>query len=202
MNHTLPTNIDDNNVNVKIYDVKTNQLVDEYDFHNRLVIRYHLVLTHLLSPVGNSALQNQMSPADFVKFGIPTDADLKITKMKFGTNGSPTNIYQSGLINIVEPGFNANGTTIPPGTKDYYDIDTYKFLNGVEIGGIPDYDQAINFEITMAGPQGNSITNEPVVYQEAGLFTNNGIMFARTNLPSLRKDQNFAFKLSWIIRIP
>ena len=201
MEHTLPGNCE-YNVNIKIIDVRDGQIVHEHDVHNRLVLRYHLVMTHLLSPVGNPNLQSELSPADFAKFGIPTDADLKIRKMRFGTDGSATEIQQSGIISVVEPRFNADGSTIPPGTKDFYDIETYKFSNGVEVGGVPDYDQAITFETTMAAPQGNSTTTEPIVYREAGLYTQNDILFARTNLPALVKDENFAFKMSWILRMP
>jgi hypothetical protein len=54
----------------------------------------------------------------------------------------------------------------------------------------------------MAGPQGNSTTNTPIVYREAGLYTNNDIMFARTTFPAITKDENLALKFEWQISLP
>lgn len=198
---TLPGNIE-HNVKIEIYDVNKNQLVDIIEIKNRLVLRYHLVMTHFLSPVGNPALQQELSPADFSKYGIPTDADLKIRKMRFGTDPTQTEITMSGLIALVEPGFYPDGTTIPPNTQDWYDIDTYKFGNGSDVNGVKDYDQNITFEATMAGVQGNSTTTTPIVYREAGLFTNNNIMFARTTFPSITKTEDLALKFSWNLSLP
>ena len=93
---TLPGNIG-HNVKIELYDVKQNKLIDVIEVHNRLVIRYHLVMTHLLSPVGNPLLQQVLSPADFSKYGIPVDADLKIRKMRFGTDPTQTDITMSGI---------------------------------------------------------------------------------------------------------
>lgn len=198
---TLPGNIG-HNVKIELYDVRENKLIDVIEIHNRLVIRYHLVMTHLLSPVGNPLLQQELSPADFSKYGIPTDADLKIRKMRLGTDPTQTDITMSGIVSIVEPRFYADGTTIPPGTQDWYDIDGYKFGNGTDVNGIKDYDQNLTFSATMAGPQGNSTTNTPIVYREAGLFTNNDIMFARTTFPAITKDENLALKFEWQISLP
>ena len=86
---TLPGNIG-HNVKIELYDAKQNKLIDVIEVHNRLVIRYHLVMTHLLSPVGNPLLQQVLSPADFSKYGIPVDTDLKIRKMRFGTDPTQT----------------------------------------------------------------------------------------------------------------
>ena len=198
MEHTLP-GILNTNVKIEKFNVKTGELVDVYHQHNRLVIRYHLIMTHLLSPVGNVLLQSEMNESDFAKYGIPTDSDLKITKMRFGTDGTPTAVTMDNILSPVLPKFNADGIAI---TDDYYPIDGYKFINGIDVNDVKDYDQAISFETTIAGPQGNSETVQPVVYKEAGLFTTNNIMMARTNLPSLVKDENFAFKMSWTIRFP
>lgn len=178
-------------------------ILDRIKFNNRLVLRYHLVITHLLSPVGNVALQSEMSPADFAKYGIPTSDDLKIRKMKFGTDGSATDITMSDIISIVEPKFNADGSAIPTGTKDWYDIDTYTFGNGPEINGVKDYDQSLTFECTMAAPQGNGNTSsDTTIYKEAGLYTANNILFARGVLPDMTKNENVAYKLSWEIKLP
>ncbi len=204
---TLPGNIE-YNVKIKLYDAKTGTLEDVIDVSNRLVIRYHLVITHLLSPVGNPLLQQVMSPADFAKYGLPTDTDLKIKKMRFGTDPTQTDITMSGLISLVEPRFFADGTTIPPGTQDWYDIDGYKFGNGADVVSsitgqpVQDYDQNITFSSTMGGPQGNSTTTTPIVYREAGLFTNNDIMFARTTFPPITKDENLALKFEWNLSLP
>ena len=198
---TLPGNIEQN-VKIELYDVRENKLVDIIEVHNRLVIRYHLVMTHLLSPVGNPLLQSQMSSADFAIYGLPTDSDLKITKMRFGTDPTQTAITMSGIISLVEPRYFPDGTTIPPGTQDYYLIDGYKFGNGADVNGIKDYDQNLTFSATMAGPQGNSTTNTPIVYREAGLYTQNNILFARTTFPAITKDENLALKFEWNIALP
>jgi len=198
---TLPGNIG-HNVKIELYDAKQNKLIDVIEVHNRLVIRYHLVMTHLLSPVGNPLLQQVLSPADFSKYGIPVDTDLKIRKMRFGTDPTQTDITMSGIITPVPPGFFADGTTIPIGTQDWYDIDGYKFGNGTDVSNIPDYDQNITFSATMAGPQGNSTTSTPNVYREAGLYTQNDIMFARTTFPPITKDENLALKFEWQISLP
>ncbi len=188
-------------VSIQKIDAKTGEVVEEIYNNNRLVIRYHVVLTHLLSPVGN--LSNNLSGDALLQLGIPTSEDLKITKMRFGTDGTQTSITMSGVLAVVPPLFNADGTTIPVQDNiDFYTIDTYRYSNGADVNGIPDYDQAITFEATMAGPQGNGTTIDPVIYREAGLFTQNDIMFARVTLPNLTKDENFAFKFSWTVRFP
>ena len=190
------------NVEIKVIDIN-GDVVDIYNVHNRLVLRYHLVITHLLSPVGNASLQSELSTADFTKYGVPTDLDLKVSRMKFGTDDTTTDITMSGIVAPVEPLYYEDGTTIDPTDEvDYYTIDTYKFSNGSAVNGVPDYDQAITFETTMAGPQGNGLTTDPVIYKEAGLYTLNEIMIARTNLPSLNKTEDFSFRLSWTIRLP
>ena len=184
-------------VHITKFDVHTGQVVEEYHVKNRLVLRYHVVLTHLLSPVGN--LSNNLSGSLFNQLGNPSSSDLKLTKMRFGTDSTATAITMSGLIAPVAPLFNADGT---PTSADNYAIDTYRFLNGSPVNNVPDYDQALVMEATMAGPQGNGSNPTPVIYREAGLFTANDIMMCRTNLPNLTKDSNFAFKFQWQIRFP
>lgn len=196
---TLPGDIVPN-VQIDKIDVETGEVVETWEHHNRLLLRSHVVLTHLLSPIGN--LTNNLSGQLLQQIGIPTSEDLKITKMRFGTDGASTSVTMSGVLSVVPPRFNADGSTITNPSINYYEIDTYKFSNGSPVNGVPDYDQAITFESTMAGPQGNSTTATPIVYREAGLFTQNDIMFARVQLPNLTKDENFAFKFSWTIRFP
>lgn len=193
---TIPGTVE-GRVAVTTFDVQTGKVVDYIEFKNRLVLRYHVVLTHLLSPVGN--LSNNLSGALFNQLGNPSSSDLKLTKMRFGTDSTATAITMSGLITPVSPLFNADGT---PTSADHYVIDTYRFLNGSPVNGVPDYDQALVMSATMAGPQGNGTNPTPVIYREAGLFTANDIMFARTNLPNLTKDSNFAFKFEWQVRLP
>jgi hypothetical protein len=159
------------------------------------------VLTHLLSPVGDANLQTQLSSEEFTKIGIPTSEDLKLTKMRFGTGTAETDISMSGIVSVVEPNFNADGSTITDG-QDWYDIDQYTFKEGASINDVRDFGQALEMQTTMAGPQGNSLTNDPVVYSEAGLYTANDILFARVNLPSLTKTSSFAFRFSWAVRFP
>lgn len=191
-------------VHIQKIDVNTGKVVEDYHTKNRLVLRYHVVLTHLLSPVGNFNNQSVLSGALFNQLGNPSSSDLKLTKMRFGTDATATRITMSGLLAPVAPLFNGDGT---PTSSDAYAIDTYRFLNGAPVndpvaGSVPDFDQALVMEATMAGPAGNGTGGGPVIYREAGLFTANDIMFARTNLPNLTKDQNFAFKFSYQIRFP
>lgn len=189
------------NVNIQKIDVRTGEVIEENSYKNRLVLRYKLVLTHLLSPVGN--LSNNLSGEVQQKFGIPTSEDLKITKMRFGTDDTPTSIIMDDLIATVPPLFNPDGSAIPPSENiDFYPIDTYKFRNGAPVNDVPDWDEAISFEATMAGPQGNGTSLQPVIYREAGLYTNNDILFARVQLPNLTKDSAFSFRFEWTIRFP
>lgn len=198
---TLPGEISANNVTIEKIDVNTNEVIETYKSHNRLVLRYHLVITHLLSPVGNFANQSNFTTEEFAKFGNPTSEDLKLTKMRFGTNATEVSVTDSGVITPVLPRFNADGSTITDGT-DYYAIDTYRFLNGNPVNSVPDYDQSLEVEATMSGPAGNSTTVDQIVYREAGLYTDNDILFARVTFPAITKDESFAFKFRWILSLP
>ena len=146
--------------------------IDELKKPNLIVQTSHLILTHLIGQTASTSIP-EVTPNNF-----------KITKMRFGEDGTAPSPTQTALISPVEK---------TPSVFDYA-VETPEYQNGASPG---DLDAIIKFSTLMAGTDGNGVN-----YQEAGLFAEAGYMFARTTFPLITKTEEIAFSFNWTIIFP
>lgn len=138
---------------------------------NKLVYNIHRVLTHLL---GQAISENTPSLS-----GNP--ADYRISKMKFGTSDRITEVETTDLVAFVPKSV----------TENFYSLESVIYSDGAST------DSDIKFTVFMNTAEGNG--SGTVIYNEAGLYTANGIMIARATFSGIQKTPSTSILFEWTI---
>ncbi len=139
--------------------------------NNLLVYNVHTVLSHL---VGQAISEGSPTlPA--------TPESYQINKMKIGKSDNITEVKMTDVIDP-EP---RNLTT------SFYDMETTAYITDVST------DSEVKYSAFMEIDEGNG--EGSVIYREAGLFTNNEIMIARSAFSGIQKNAAISILFEWTI---
>lgn len=155
---------------VKVFVEENGETQMVWDDPNLIVDMGRKVLTHLLAEA---------------------DQSFKVTEIRLGTMGH--NLETNSLL---EP--------IAPVPADIGLIDNTASVFSKPIGadfvyqGYNPDDSSVMFQIILEKTEANGETGT-VAYTEAGLFTQNGSMFARETFPAIVKNANRRITFQWVI---
>lgn len=118
------------------------------------------------------------------------DQNYMVSSISLGTKGH--DLTTGDILAPVAP------TISDIGLIDTVDMFSKAISTNFAYQGTAPADNSIQFQIILEKSEGNGTTGT-IAYTEAGLFTNNGSLFARETFPAIVKNANRRITFQWII---